>query len=51
MTEQPPEHEEAPVDKAVSGPLVDEGTAHSIIEKRSDEQEPETFPLAYVQKL
>ncbi len=50
MTDETHEHEEAPVDEAALGLPVGEGNVLSLGENRSDE-EPETFPRAYVQKL
>lgn len=53
MTEQTPEHEAAPVDKALSDSPADEGNTDTIDESPDDaqENEPETFPREYVQKL
>ena len=53
MTEQHTEHEEAPVDEAVSGPPADEGNTETVGENAGDapESDPDTFPKEYVVKL
>lgn len=53
MTEQHTEHEEAPVNEAVSGPPADEGNTATVdaITNDAQENDPQTFPREYVAKL